>query len=633
MSLQTKVLSLIAMVFIAFGALDFTVQRTFILPSFDALEREEAEKNLERALQALTREIDHLAISATDWATWDDTYQFVQDRNETYREANLNAEALGSLKVDMLYIYDTEGKAAWGLIYDADAEEALSIDPFSADLPADHPLVALPEVDSEARGVLLTERGPLMLAAKPVTTSVRGGPVRGAVVLGRFLDEARIAALAEQARVQLTLVPLDGRDLSTEESSAAAQLGRSKRSLIRTGDGVDHVYGVVTDLQGKPALLARVDVPKAISARGRNAVRFAVLSLLTAGLVIVLVLVVGLRRMVLDPTRALTDHAVAVGERDDLSARITLERRDELGVLARELNRMVERLADARRRLLEQSYHSGVAEMASGVLHNIGNALTPLMVQAEGLTGRLRSAPVAELDLALGELARGDATPERQADLLQFAGLVSREVAQSLRQAEEGAAAVTRQVQHIGQILADQERFSRASRVLEPVTLDALLADTLTLAGDRVRARLAVEVDPSVAAAGTGQVARVALQQVFANLAINAAESVDRAGRERGTLRIRAVPEAAGGQRTVHLEFTDDGAGIAPEHLSRIFERGFSTKPGKRASGLGLHWSANTVNGLGGRLYAESPGPGQGATFHVVIPWTDPAGASGLQAA
>jgi len=621
MSLQTKVLGFIIVVFVTFGALDLSIQRAFILPSFDALEREEAEKNLERALQALSREVDHLAVSATDWATWDETYAFVEDRNEAYRKANLNAEALVSLKVDLLYIYEATGRPAWGMVRDAESEEEVTLASFSDDLPVGHPLIALREPDAESRGIVLTERGPLLLAAKPIITSAREGPVRGSVVLGRFLDEGLVAGLADQARVQLALTPLDGRDLSTEESAAVSELGPTKRSLIRTGAGVDHVYGVVQDLGKQPALLARVDVPKAISARGRDAVRYALISLLTAGLVIVLALVIGLRRMVLDPTRALTAYAVAVGERDDLSARITLDRGDELGVLGRELNRMVERLADARRRLLEQSYHSGVAEMASGVLHNIGNALTPLTVQAEGLTGTLRVAPIAELDLALGELARGGAPPDRQADLLQLAGLVSRELARSLQQAGEAAATLTRQVQHIGQILSDQERFSRASRVLEPVALDALLADSLGVVGERVRGRLAVEIDPSVAAAGTGQVARVALQQVLGNLVINAAESVERSGRERGTLRIRAVADAVGGPGTVHLEIADDGAGISAEDMLRIFERGFSTKPGKRASGLGLHWSANTLTGLGGRIYAESDGPGRGARFHLVLPW------------
>ncbi len=98
MSLQSKVIRLIFLVFLAYGVLSYGVQHGFILPSFLELEREEAVKNMDRAVQAIKRETQHLAISATDWAFWDDTYQFVQDHNEAYHEANLNIPTLEGLR-------------------------------------------------------------------------------------------------------------------------------------------------------------------------------------------------------------------------------------------------------------------------------------------------------------------------------------------------------------------------------------------------------------------------------------------------------------------------------------------------------------------------------------------------------
>ena len=74
------------------------------------------------------------------------------------------------------------------------------------------------------------------------------------------------------------------------------------------------------------------------------------------------------------------------------------------------------------------------------------------------------------------------------------------------------------------------------------------------------------------------------------------------------------------GDRNLVVMFSDNGPGIAPEHLSTIFAKGFSTKPLENNSGLGLHWSANVVASLGGRIYAESPGPDGGAIFHVILP-------------
>jgi signal transduction histidine kinase len=72
--------------------------------------------------------------------------------------------------------------------------------------------------------------------------------------------------------------------------------------------------------------------------------------------------------------------------------------------------------------------------------------------------------------------------------------------------------------------------------------------------------------------------------------------------------------------RMLEWRFTDDGAGIAPEDLGRIFDKGFSTKPSSSNSGIGLHWCANTIQALGGAMRADSAGPGHGASIYVTLP-------------
>jgi sensor domain CHASE-containing protein len=608
---------LILAVFLAYGALDYGVQRWFILPSFQALEREEAQRNMDRAVQAIQRETQHLAVSATDWATWDDTYRFVQDHNETYREANLNFEALKSLKVNTLNLVDTSGRIVWGKTYDFYGEEELALPELPGDRwPADHPLVALPGIDSEVKGLLLTARGPLLMAAKPVLTSNREGPIRGSVIFGRFLNSAEIA---RQTEVRLTFSVLDGQPLGPEETAVVGELGDRGGTLIRQGAKVDQVYRVWPDLLGKPALLLRVEAPKAITARGQAAVDFALLSLLGAGLVILAVLVIGLRRMVLVPVQRLTEHAVAVGQSGGLTARLTLARRDELGVLAREFDRMVERLAATRRALVDQSYQSGVAEMASGVLHNIGNAITPLKVRVVNLGDALRAAPTAEMWLALTELADPDTPPDRRQDLERFVDLAGQELATVVDETAEQLASVLRQVDHIQQILSDQERFSRAARVLEPVSVAELARESAQVLDDEWREGIRLEMGESLRAAEDLLGSRVALQQIVVNLLKNAAEAIrERAPAEGGLIRVDADPELYEGREMVHLRVADNGVGIVPEQLKRIFERGFSTKG--RASGVGLHWCAITALAMDGKLYAESAGIGQGACLHLLLP-------------
>jgi signal transduction histidine kinase len=222
------------------------------------------------------------------------------------------------------------------------------------------------------------------------------------------------------------------------------------------------------------------------------------------------------------------------------------------------------------------------------------------------------------MHMALNELADETAPAERRTDLVRFAGLTGMELVSLVGEARTQLLAIARQLSHVQGILADQEKYSQAARVVEPVGLGTLVAEAVAMLSPGTHAAMTIEIDESVAGIGDVITARIALQQVIMNLLLNAAESIQRAGVRQGRLRIRATPEVVRGVLMAHLRLEDNGGGIAPENLKRIFERGFSTKT--VASGQGLHWSANAVASLQGTIYAESAGTGRGACLHLLVP-------------
>ncbi len=229
-----------------------------------------------------------------------------------------------------------------------------------------------------------------------------------------------------------------------------------------------------------------------------------------------------------------------LGENEDLTTRLDLKRRDEFGVLAREFDRMVERVAASRTQLVDQSYEAGFAELAKGVLHNLGNAMTPIGVRLANLTERLRAAPAQDAEQAVSELRGHGADPERQADLEEFLRLACQELAQTVRGAQEDVAIITRQTGVIQGVLGEQLRAARNEHVVEPVRLTELVAQSLEIVPDSCRQRLRVEADETLRRVGVVRVARTVLRLVLQNLIINAADAVRDAGKERGTLRVRA---------------------------------------------------------------------------------------------
>ena len=135
-----------------------------------------------------------------------------------------------------------------------------------------------------------------------------------------------------------------------------------------------------------------------------------------------------------------------MGEGSDLGARLNLASRDEIGRLAREFDGMVARVEQSRRQLVDQSFHAGFAELAKGVLHNLGNAMTPLAVRVSKLGDRLRAAPVDDLIRAAAELEDSDTQSERShADLKTFMHLGCREMSASIRESLRDLEVIQRQ--------------------------------------------------------------------------------------------------------------------------------------------------------------------------------------------
>jgi len=100
---------------------EYGVQRFVVLPGFYSLERDEAVKDADRVLKALQNEIAHLNTFAWDWSAWDDTYDFVQSRSDAYITSNLVPTTFFANHLNVIYIYDANGRMIWGKVYDLNA--------------------------------------------------------------------------------------------------------------------------------------------------------------------------------------------------------------------------------------------------------------------------------------------------------------------------------------------------------------------------------------------------------------------------------------------------------------------------------------------------------------------------------
>lgn len=340
-----------------------------------------------------------------------------------------------------------------------------------------------------------------------------------------------------------------------------------------------------------------------------------------AALVVTAILLYVIHQLVTRPIGELTRHVGRLGASGEfgLVDEKLSGRRDEIGVLANEFNNMVEALVDSRQKLQNQSYAHGMAEMASGVLHNIRNALNPISVGIWKLEERARGASVGRIETALTELASDSTPADRRTKLATYA----RAAAENLVAQQHALAGEIRELgqhsRHIEQILQDVDLTGRRRRKDEAIDLDKLVEETAGLIPGQTGSEVTVEIDPALARLPAVLGNRILLSQVIGNLLVNAAESIRSTGVAAGRISVAGRCESQDGREMLHLEVRDTGAGITPEAMASLFQRGFSTKKEKKG-GIGLHWCANSIIAMGGKIHASSHGAGTGATFHVLLP-------------
>jgi two-component system, NtrC family, sensor kinase len=608
LNIRTKVIVLLSAVFLAFALVEWGVGEFLLLPRFEQIERDNARTAMKRIDAGLSQALDVLQVSATDWGDWADTYRFMLDHNPGFGQLNLNPVAMKQLHLTALAFIDLSGRIIWSHSMDPVSAAPLALDLFAGNsLPAGFPWLENLRQSSAGHALIATNHGVLLAAVAPILDGYGHGPSRGLVAMGRLLTDAEIA------------------EIGTKAQTRVAVAGPLVPTQIVTDQRTTQVFRAFSDIFGQPIMTLRVDVPRTITANARTTVDSAMAFSIGAAVAVLLFLLVALNRTLFAPLARVTRHAVAIGAGDDLTTRLNLQRTDEIGALANEFDRMVAQVAESRRQLIDHSFHAGMAEFSRGVLHNIGNAMTPLSVRVAKLQERLRAVPIADVERALSECSQGGVEPGRQADLDEFLRLVSGELVEVIKAADGEVGMMLRQAAMVQNALSERLPSPRAPPVLEQVELPAVIHQSLEIVPDSCRELIDIELDRSLQLVGTVWTARTVLRLVLQNLIINAAEAVRATGRERGSVRLSASLCRENGQDRLQLECQDTGVGIEAGNLQRVFERGFSTKHGKSNSGIGLHWCATAVNALGGRIWASSEGLGLGTTLHVIMPISAPA--------
>ena len=278
------------------------------------------------------------------------------------------------------------------------------------------------------------------------------------------------------------------------------------------------------------------------------------------------------------------------------------------------------RLEEAHKQLLEVSRQAGMSEVATSVLHNVGNVLNSVNVSSSMISEKIRDSKVPNIAKAVSlmrahesDLAGFLANDPKGKQLLGYLSNLATHLTQEQEEILSEAGSLAKKIMHIKEIVAMQQSYAKSPGILESLSGADLMEDAVGMNIGSME-RHHIKVVREYAKVPPILVEKHKVLQILVNVIRNAKYACDNSGREDKQITLRI----ANGDNTVKISVADNGVGIPAENMTRIFNLGFTTK--KNGHGFGLHSGALAAKELGGKLVAFSDGPDRGATFTLELP-------------
>jgi signal transduction histidine kinase/sensor domain CHASE-containing protein len=331
----------------------FALSGFLLLEGFAGAEREEVRGNALRASAVFTSALDNLGIRVHDWSAWDDTYQFIIDRNPEYIQSNLTPETLKSLDIDLMVFIDREVKVVKSKhISRQTLRDRPMPDGLRPYIASSSPLIQYTNLDGVRQGVISLPEGVLLVAARPIETSTQKGPMRGTLIFGRYIDPPFVARLSKTIDFPLELEAYTGTELPADFLQAKnAFTQREDVPVIPINSETIAGYVQIMGVNGEPALIVRAITQRHTLTLGQKTILTYFIFVLLTLVIVSVGMWFLINRFVLSRMSRLT--ALVAESSPDAMRNIELPGTDEFSHLALVINTLTSRLQQSLRDLAE----------------------------------------------------------------------------------------------------------------------------------------------------------------------------------------------------------------------------------------------------------------------------------------
>ncbi len=352
MSLRQKIVLTVGCIFFLMMGAIYSITRVILINGYSELEERDIRHNIRQLTHIIESEVDQIKSFALDWGPWDDTYEFVVNTNQDYIDNNLIDETFLNFRLSFIAFVNEHGNFVYGKAYHLEKQESMPFPETLIEQLKAHPnLIGHRRNQDLIKGLLLLPDQIVLVTSVPILNSKFEGPIRGALIMGRFLNVVEIETIGEKVQLPLETRRWDDPNLPAEFKTAqSALMGKDSVSIQRNGPNRISAYILLRDIEGRSALIAKIEKERDIFRQGHESLDYFMVSLLAISLAFILVTLVFLEKSVLHKLAYLSKTVREIGMAKLFTPRITLEGKDELTTLARDINGMLEALRQSEER-------------------------------------------------------------------------------------------------------------------------------------------------------------------------------------------------------------------------------------------------------------------------------------------
>ena len=351
--ISRKVLIITLFIFAVLTAA-FTLTHSMQLSNFLELEQNDTLKNVERVQNAIAIQQKDLDYLVADWACWNESYRFVEDRNQRFIHETIKNETLAVLKLNVLIYVNDSGSVVYAKAVDIGTAEEMPVPDDLIKLIEDKTILTKSENET-IKGFVLLDKDPMFISCHPILTTEYKGPMRGTLIFGRYFDKPLLDNFSNATRSSLSIYRVD-REMPLDFQTKLNNFSELRGRPIIEPLSEDKIagYSEYKDISGQPVFIMRADFPRDLYLHGERTLNQMYFFLLLTGLMTGIGVKFALDRLFISRLVGIDDFVTKVRSEKDLSKRLTLKDNDELYRLSREINGMLNEIDLAEQELKAQ---------------------------------------------------------------------------------------------------------------------------------------------------------------------------------------------------------------------------------------------------------------------------------------